>query len=505
MEKKDLLRAGTVGLIVGTAGIAGWECRGQLLPNPDSVTITGNRLELSGKQLKAEEAQDFRKAIEVYQLAKGADGGVFQSMLLNNPSEATISLAHQIARDYFDRGVALLQLKSPENIKPHFSDTEGKVLVFQNRQFDLTNLYQFHLSQALVDKSLEVYLPEDSPERSAGSVVNQLNLLWWLKDQNINVKFEPGSFAFFDSDNMVTIATSLYYTQKDTPKPSVLQFYRLGDGRYSSLNQKGKIVTAGSYDCSHYQSISEEIVDVFDFNESRENCPVLISNAVDAVGIAHEIGHQVGANSERLDEEEFKKRIETVMTEFESKVTNKSDIYLTEHAADNFKEDYAEAFGWYIARGSEFRQLLQQMRWWNYGAYKILSAKYQFFEEKFGGKEFLANGIPADSFDLKARNDLAGKIFTVKDMGPEPFKSAGIGLRQLPTNLDTRTGALFDGDVVRINQGPVGWGNSRTGETYTMYKVSAINNVGQEITGWLAIEWLGQELPEPVKTEAPTQ
>lgn len=498
MEKKNLLRAGTIGFLVGSAGVTGWECRGQILPNPDSVTITGNRLEFGSKQLNADKAQDFGKAIEVYQRAKGADGAVFQSMLANNPSEATITLAHQISRDYFDRGVAILQLKLPENIKPHFADPEGKILVFQKRQFNLTDLYQSHLAQALIDKSLEVYLPQDSSVRSRGSIVNQLNLLWWLKDQNINIRFEPDSFAFFDSDNMVTMAASLYYSQGDTPKPSVIQFYRLGDGRYPSLNQKGKIVTAGRYDCSRYQSISEEIVDVFDFDESRENCPVLISNAVDAADIAHEIGHHVGANSERLDQEEFKKRIETVMAEFESKVTEKSDIYLSEHAADNYMEDYAETFAQYIVNGAEFRQLLRQMRWWDYGSYKILSAKYQFFKERLGAREFLQNGAIADSIDLADRHDLAGKTFIVKEISTELFEPTGIGLRQIPTDLASRTVAkLSGGDIVKISEGPIIWGDSRTGETFTMYKVSAIKNVGHEITGWIAIEWLGEELSQP--------
>lgn len=474
---------------LGLAGALGWQMKECQLPNPDLVNIKGESSELKTEKSTAEEEEFLQIAIKNFLIGKSYDGPIFQQILANNPSEATVSLSHQVSRDYFERGVAFLQLKLPDNIKPSFRDSEGKILVFQNRQFDLSNLYQFHLAQALLDKSLEVYLPENSPQRSEGSIVNQLNLLWWLKDQEFNIRFEPDSYAFFEPDKMVAVAGSLYHTQNDIPKPPLIQFYRLDDPQYREPENAD-----GYYACTSFQNIGEVALRIFngDFFQQKK-CPILSSNIQDNNGIVHEIGHYVGFNSERFNQDQYNKRIGKIRDLFKEQITHQSDTYLSEHAADHYQEDFAETFSWYITKGSDFRQLLQQMRWWDTGAHKILLAKYQFFKEKFGNKEFLLNGILADSFDLGARHDLAGKTFLVKNMSPEPFKSQGIHLRKNPGDLGSIDESLvvYDGQLIRISQGPVIWGNSRTGETYTMYKVSAINNEA-EITGWLAIEWLGE-------------
>ena len=504
MKKETLWQLTVVGGI-GLSGYLGWHLRELMLPNPAPVNISDNTLELDSTKITDEELGFLPKTIEFYLGVKNIDRRTFQLMLTNNPSQASIALAHQSSHDYLTRGAAMLQLKtSPEN-KPYFENQNGKILVFNNRQFDLSNLYQFHLASAIIDKSLEIFTPQDVRTGSFPEIIEQLKLLYWLKDQNLDINFESDSYAFFAPEKMITLASALYHTQRDVPKPSRIQFYRYGDSRYP---QEG-----GQYNCGRYQNLT----DLFKGLVARPilgsvNCPILISNQIDSIGIAHEIGHFVGFTSKSLDQEDFKQMTKLAEEQFGDQVTNHLDLYLSFDAAEDYRENYAETFAWYIANGTEFRQLLRQIRWWNWGAYKILSENYRFFQEKSGGIEFKVNGTV---FKQEGRDEIAiGQLFLIEDKSQAQIQDKGIHLRQDPANLflTDESHVVHNGDRVEIIDGPFTNIDSG-GESYIFWKIRTPSRV-PELEGWIAQEWLegpvgqtGEIKPStmPTKAEAATE
>lgn len=481
----------TVGAPFGLAGFLGWKLREFQLPNPKPVNITSKPLEVDVTKLTPSEKENLPKAINIYYITRQADEIFFQLQLLHNPSEVTVTLGQQAAHDHLQRAVVLLQLSQGYK-KAKFVDNDGKILLIDNHEFNLANQYQFHLATAIIDRSLKDLPPPAriQPEQSTEQLSEEINLLFWLKDQNFDIQFESDSFIFFSPDKMVTLARALFLTRHDVPKPIVIQFYRTGDSRYPDPGKQ-----SGVYDCRYSQNLPPgSMIEISKavFLKGR-NCPILISNLMDTTGIIHEIGHHAGFNSKSFGHEDFKSRVKRIEQQVANQIQYKADLYLSDHAADNNKEDYAVTFAWYIARGQEFRQLIRQMRWWDPAASQVLQTKYNFFQEKFNHQQTSENGTLLKSTNERDTliEDMSqvktGELFKIRDMSPSPFRDQGIHLRRDPADLASTDDSLvvFNGDRVEIIGGPEVFDQWN----FVWWEVRAESR--GKIQGWLASEWLG--------------
>jgi len=494
-RKERISQVITLFAVAGSAW-AGWQWRGYQLPNPDPVNIGGKSLGIDPKQISTEDQELLPLTIDGYFLAKNVDETVYQKMFENNPGEAIITLGHQSAYDHFSKGVALLQLTATSEDRPQL-DQEGKILVLKSHEFDLSDNFQFHLAAAIVDIELRQFLPpEDITDWDKEKNLQQLSLLYWLKEQNINIKFESDAYAFFSKELMVTLASSLYHTREVVSQPSLIQFYRTGDPRYPNPQK-----ASGLYGCGRFRSIPEFFLKAIKGDvDQGQDCPILASNILNPINLAHEVGHYIGYNSKPVSQDDFEEVVKTAKEKFDNQVTNPEDLFLSLHAADNNMENYAETFAQYLTNGSELRQLLRQMRWWDWGSYQILKAEYQFFKEGLNGTEFLVNGITASDSDLakEETGNLIGKRFIIEDKSPSPYLERGIHLRLNPGNLASTNKLLvvYNNEIVEVIGGPFKLIGQTQDSTYIFWKVTATTQQGAKITGWLAREWLGEELPK---------
>jgi len=464
----------TVSVAGGFGTIIGCQTEKYLLDNPESAKITGKTTNLDEIKLNPEESKLLADQVQNYLQSKQIDSQIFIN-LLENPNDSLLTYTHQIAYDYLARGTALLQLTEGTE---KLTIEEGK-LSFEGREFDLSNQYDFHLASAIIDKSLEKYTQKQSDP-------SQIDNLLWLKDQNFDIRFENDSYAIFPPDRMQVIANLLFYAREE-PKPYVIEFYRFGDNRFPSE-------LGGVYDCRYTKSLIDEIKGSFnqDYENSR-NCPILISNSMDSTGIAHEIAHFLGFSSKTFDQKEFSSVVNHTIKNVESEIVLKDDYYLSNHAMENNEEDFAETLAYYFNNGPYLRNLIQQTRWWDRGAYEILKAKYDFFQNKFGGKQFTTSGkeITEDGVFGEKVQFVPNKLYRVSDKSPSPYKEEGIHLRLNPSLNEPVYDALkvSDGDIVEVLALPESYSDG-TSESYIFYKVR-VKNKPVNLEGWIAEEWLG--------------
>jgi hypothetical protein len=464
---------GLASVVGGIGAKAGCETEKYLLDHPQSSKITSKTTNLEEIKLSPKGSELLTGQIQNYLQSKQIDSQIFIN-LFENPNDSLLTYAHQTAYDYLARGTALLQLTEGTE-KPTIE--EGK-LSFEGREFDLSNQYDFHLASAIIDKSLEKYTQKQNDS-------SQIDNLLWLKDQNIDIRFENDSYAIFPPDRMQVMANLLFYAREE-PRPYVIEFYRFGDNRFPSE-------PAGVYDCTYAKSLIDEIKNSFNQDYyDKKNCPILISNIVDSTGITHEIAHFLGYSSKTFNQEEYVSVANLAIKNSESEISLKNDCYLTNYAMSNNGEDFAETLAYYFNNGSYFRNLIQQTRWWDRGAYEVLKAKYDFFQNKFGDKQFAINGKEMTKNEVLNENlqFTLDKYYRVSDKSPSPYKEKGIHLRLEPS-LDVPVYddlKVSDDDIVEILEASVIYTDG-TGEIYIFYKVKVLSKPGN-LLGWIAGEWL---------------
>jgi len=94
--------------------------------------------------------------------------------------------------------------------------------------------------------------------------------------------------------------------------------------------------------------------------------------------------------------------------------------------------------------------------------------------------------------------NLIGKRFIIEDKSPSPYLERGIHLRLNPGNLASTNKLLvvYNNEIVEVIGGPFKLIGQTQDSTYIFWKVTATTQQGAKITGWLAREWLGEELPK---------
>lgn len=157
--------------------------------------------------------------------------------------------------------------------------------------------------------------------------------------------------------------------------------------------------------------------------------------------------------------------------------------------------NFVNTFEAYLLRGEKFRRSIEYAKAKGLTSEQLLlETAYQYWQNFAKGQEFFGNGL------LKKETQFsAGMVIRINDWDK---RSPGIFLRPQPIpNIDPKWPAVYNGTVVKIEEGPVLVIDDTKLEAFPMWQVQVGTLVLErnfvvrvfDSKGWIAQEWLGEK------------
>lgn len=412
----------------------------------------------------------------------------------------------QLARQHLVNGIYLAKITLPPEKEITISpDLNHPQVAFHGRIFDIDKPLHFHLLAGIVELELTSQLREaeregkikkvleeygGSQERNEMIVKNeeefyrlqqeqdraQVNDLLWLYDKNPAIEIDPNAFAFLPAIRLSYHSRVLQALERARlPFPKNVSYIR-------HTKEMG-IMGGGYYD-----------------HETSRPFTIVITNASGESAVIHEVGHFISDATyldpenpklAQISQKEFERQVKAVLEKEAANIKDSKKSFATNPPPPNDIEDYAATFEEFFWRGSNFRAKLRGLRDSDPAAQRVLQTKYQSMRMVFEG-EFVREGQPL------IKKYAVGAYALVQD---EDTDFPGILLRQEPDgDLDPSLPAVFDGDRVKIIEGPTLIRGRRPAEERVSWKVQVIGRSSKsqrsvgfaEGEGWILENWLGE-------------
>jgi hypothetical protein len=395
--------------------------------------------------------------IDQYALAKMAFTSYGDYELLTDYSEGTKRFLKEGRRSILIDGVNLInKIEEHDNIELDEEKDIVRLNVGEGFEFILGDTYDEFLLSGIIDQTL-VIDDKRKPPKERDKAISNLQDLFWLSKTDLPIEFYEGSFAF--PDTQILLNTSRLYQTLS----------RLG----YSISPEIKFVpySAETESAGHFE----------------HDGTLILESGSGRGAIVHEEGHQQAFKNTKFGQEEFNKIFNDAVNRYAVDPKN-TNIYISDYALTNLKENYAETFETYFLDGDIFRTRLKELRAADIRSYYVLQTMYDFFKDFFHGEQYSKNG--------KIFDPQPGDFFLISD--PNPGRN--IELTEEPLSGDL-VGSTKNLDTVKIIEGPVDFPYSSG--VMRKWKIQ-VNSIYQEngarvkdyspLEGWIWELWLGEEL-----------
>lgn len=339
-------------------------------------------------------------------------------------------------------------------------EDKNRITIPGIRDFDINDVTDIVLLDQIVSNSIRENLARSDFEKQHFGD-NKFDALW-LSKSGIDLQIRNDTFAFPEDDALIIMSRFTQFTEKlGYPVPPAIEYVPYdGKSGYSGIYISYK----GSDNLNKIQLNTE----------GSKHTP------------AHELAHHQAYTNPEFGIEKYIERVNASLELVKRKgySININEPFITEYAATNYQEDYAETVSIYFMDGVSFRRKLKELYSKSLDdksrhEYEILAAKYNFAKEFFGGVEFMKDG---SIFNPKIYEE-----YRIDD--PDPKQSA------IPLRSNGRfegspeTGYLHNGEIVKIVSEPRADLQPNLNIPIRFYLVESGGK-----SGWVSDFWFGDKI-----------
>lgn len=409
------------------------------------------------KPPEKEEFKDFLFA--QYELGRAGLEGFAEFQLKTDKSEEIKRIVAKKRTELAFLGAEILNLESDQAYK--VDRIKGEITA-DGRAFDVGRDRDLFIVDEIINSNLKA-IDKDKPGMERLRAKESVDDLLWLKDSNINLRFDSRNIGYPYEGSLALLA----------------RFYRKLDSM--GVDNFAKEIT-------FVDSIKDDALGFTGGLYFPDEEKILISGSGGQVAAAHEEAHHQSDINEVFGQANFDKVVADARQKFDITRDNR-DAYISPWVIDipNInpdKEDYAETIAQYYYDGVAFRSRIQELKYKNDRAAEVLEAKYNFAKKFFNGESYTLGGEP---FNVQA-----GDVYTIVDTDPAGIP---ISLRETPIGDADSFPMVRNGNQVKIVEGPVkALYRGREVNMWNVVPVLSIANYDQNFDvagGWVSEEWLG--------------